>query len=155
MQKTFLIIKPDAVARGLCGQIISRLEQKGLTLVAAKMILLTDEILDKHYAHLADKPFFGGIKEFMKKTPVIVSVWEGVDAVNVVRNLCGVTNAREAAPGTIRGDFANSIQANVVHASDLQETAEKEVAMYFSREEIFDYAHCKKKTLYSKDELAQ
>ena len=108
MERSFIIIKPDAVQRGIVGEIISRLERKGLKLVGIKMMQLEDTILAKHYAHLADKPFFPTIKNFMTSAPVIVACWEGLDCVAVIRNICGVTNGREAAPGTIRGDLSMS-----------------------------------------------
>jgi len=146
------MLKPDAVSRGILGKIVSRLEDKGLVLAGCKMMRLDDAILDKHYSHLKDKPFFAGIKSFMKSGPVIAMVWQGKEAVNVVRSLCGVTNSREAAPGTIRGDYALSIQCNVIHASDSVETAEREIPMYFSNNELFDYKRADNEFLYSSDE---
>ncbi|MBI5036054.1 nucleoside-diphosphate kinase [Candidatus Micrarchaeota archaeon] len=152
MEKTFVLAKPDAVQRGLVGEIVKRLESKGLKLVAAKMIKLEDKILDEHYAHLKDKPFFPATKKFMQTTPAVAMVWEGKEAVEVVRTLCGVTNSRKAAPGTIRGDWGQSIQANLVHASDSLETAEKEIRRFFKKEEIFPYALKKEEFIYSPDE---
>ncbi len=152
MEKTFVILKPDAVNRGILGKITDRLESKGLKLAACKMMQLDDAILEKHYAHLADKPFFAGIKKFMKSSPVLAMAWEGKDAVAVVRALCGVTNSRNAAPGTIRGDFAMSIQCNIIHASDSIETAQKEIPMYFKPEELFNYQKCDLEFAYSPDE---
>jgi nucleoside-diphosphate kinase len=102
MQKTLVILKPDSVTRGITGEIISRLERKGLKLVGSKMVRLTEEQLKQHYAHLADKPFFPGIVEFMTSAPVILQVWEGKEVVEVVRLITGVTNSRQAQPGTIR-----------------------------------------------------
>ncbi|MFS8084830.1 MAG: nucleoside-diphosphate kinase, partial [Acidobacteriota bacterium] len=106
METTLLIIKPDALARGLVGRVISRLEQKGLKLVACKMAQLERRALDEHYSHLAGKPFYERIASFMSSLPVVLQCWEGVDAVAVVRRIAGVTNGREADPGTIRGDLS-------------------------------------------------
>ena len=139
MERTLVLIKPDAMQRDLAGELIQRFERKGLKLVGIKMMALSDELLDEHYSHLAGRDFFGEIKTFMRSTPVIACCWEGVDCVNTVRIMCGITKAREAAPGTIRGDLAMSVQANLVHASDSLETAEVEVPRFFKENELFDY----------------
>ncbi len=152
MHKTLVLIKPDAFQRGLAGKIISRFEEKGLKLVGAKLMQLDDDLLSRHYAHLADKPFFGEIRDFMKSGPVLAMCWYGLDAVATVRRLCGVTLAREAAPGTIRGDFGMSIQCNLVHASEDGENAEKELALFFKDGEIFDYPVKVYTSLYSERE---
>lgn len=152
MEKTLVLIKPDAVQRGLIGEIVSRFEKKGLKLVGMKMIQLNDEVLADHYSHIATKPFFKGIAEFMKSTPIVACCWEGLDCVNTVRNLTGVTKAREAAVGTIRGDMAMSIQANVVHTSDSLEAAAVEVKRFFKDEEIFSYDLVLAPFVYSSDE---
>lgn len=138
MESTLVLIKPDALQRRIVGEIISRLERKGLKLVGMKMMLLTDSLLKEHYGHLVDKPFFPEIANFMKETPVIVTCWSGLDAVSTVRLLCGITNSRTAAPGTIRGDLAMSIQANVIHASDSVEAARIELDRFFERGELFE-----------------
>ena len=127
MERTLVLIKPDALQRDLVGEIINRLERKGLKLIGMKMIVLEDDLLDTHYSHLRERDFFEEIKTFMRSAPVIACCWEGVDCVNTVRLLCGVTNAREAEPGSIRGQFAMSVQSNLVHASDSLETAEAEI----------------------------
>ena len=106
MEKTLVIIKPSALQRALTGEVVKRFEQKGLRLAGIKMMQLDDKILDEHYAHLADRPFFQRIKDSMMITPVIVTCWEGKDAVKVVRAMTGSTNGRDAVPGTIRGDFS-------------------------------------------------
>jgi nucleoside-diphosphate kinase len=139
MERTLVLIKPDAIERDLVGEIIQRLERKGLKLVGMKMIALEDKLLNVHYSHLAGRDFFAEIKSFMRNTPVIACCWEGVDCVDTVRLLCGITKAREAAPGTIRGDLAMSVQANLVHASDSLETARAEIERFFSPEELFEY----------------
>ena len=155
MQRTLILIKPDAIQRGLIGRIITRFEEKGLKTVGIKFLNLTDELLNEHYSHLVDKPFFGGIKRFMQLTPVVAICLEGLDCVDTVRALCGITKAREAAPGTIRGDWAMSVQANLVHASDSVETAEKEVARFFNESELFEYESVRTQVTYSEDELGK
>jgi nucleoside-diphosphate kinase len=137
----------------MAGRIIARFEEKGLKLVGVKMMNLSDDLLERHYSHLADKPFFGGIKTFMQLTPVIAICLEGLDCVDTVRRLCGITKSREADPGTIRGDWAMSIQANLVHASDSIETAKAEVARFFGESELFEYDSALTPSIYSADEL--
>ncbi|HAT03412.1 MAG TPA: nucleoside-diphosphate kinase [Candidatus Magasanikbacteria bacterium] len=138
-EKTLVIIKPDGIQRGLVGTITQRFEHKGLKLVGMKMMRLGEKILKEHYAHIADKPFFPGVAHFMQSTPVILMCWEGLDVVNTVRKITGITKAREAEAGSIRGDFAMSVACNVIHASDSVETAKTEVARFFSEEDICDY----------------
>lgn len=139
MEQTLAILKPSAVERGLVGEIIKRIQQKSLIISGMKMMQLNEGILREHYAHLVDKPFFPSIVKSMTATPVIVMCLKGVDAVQVFRNLTGVTNGRQAAPGTLRGDFCMSGQANIVHASDSVENAKIEVARFFKDDEIFDW----------------
>ena len=152
MEKTLVLIKPDAIQRGLVGQLISRFESKGLKIVGTKMIQLGDEILADHYSHLVDKPFFPRIAEFMKSTPVLAMCWEGLECVEIVRNICGITNSRKADVGTIRGDFGMSLQCNLVHASDSLETAEIEVARFFKSDELFEYNKLLHTAIYAGDE---
>jgi len=152
MEQTLVIIKPGAVQRGLIGAVISRFEQKGLRLAGMKMIQLTDAILSEHYSHLADKPFFGRIKKSMMATPVVVCCWEGLDCVQVVRSMTGVTNSRNAAPGTIRGDFGMSMQENIIHTSDSVENAKIELARFFDTDEIYDFQPAAQSFLYASDE---
>jgi nucleoside-diphosphate kinase len=154
MERTLIIIKPDAVQRSLLGEIIARFERKGLKILGLKMIQLEDAILENHYSHLADKPFFGGIKDFMKSTPVVVMVLEGVDAVEAVRIIVGPTKGRAADAGSIRGDFSMSIQTNIVHASDSAENAKAEIARFFKDDEIFNYQKVDLNFVYSQDELS-
>lgn len=150
--KTLVILKPSAVQRGLIGEIIHRFERKGLILIGLKMIWLNDEILSEHYAHLKDKPFFQKVKDSMKVCPVIVCCWKGKDVVQVVRMLTGVTNSREALPGTIRGDYSMSMQENILHASDSPETAVVELQRFFSDNELLDYNSNLISNLYANDE---
>ncbi|NLY24490.1 MAG: nucleoside-diphosphate kinase [Bacteroidales bacterium] len=153
MEVTLVILKPSAVQRKILGEVISRFEKKGIQIVGLKMMQLTDETLEEHYAHLKDKPFFGRIKDSMQASPVIVMALKGLDAVNVVRKLTGVTNGRDAQPGTIRGDYGMSVQENIVHASDSPETAAIELKRFFSDNEIFNYSSFLLPYLYANDEL--
>ncbi|OIO26115.1 nucleoside-diphosphate kinase [Candidatus Micrarchaeota archaeon CG1_02_55_22] len=152
MERTLVLIKPDALQRGLVGEMVTRLERKGLKIAAAKMFSFEDKVLEEHYAHLKDKPFFPRIREFMKSTPLLAMVLEGKDAVEVVRRLAGPTNGREAPAGTIRGDYAVSIQCNLVHASDSKEAAEKEVARFFKPAEIFNWEAVLMDNYYANEE---
>ncbi len=152
MERTLVLLKPDAIQRDLVGEIISRLERKGLKLVGLKMMRLPGELLDTHYSHLVGRDFFPEVKSFMQLTPVIACCWEGTDCVDTVRLLCGVTKAREAAPGTIRGEFAMSVQANLIHCSDSLETARTEIERFFKPEELFDYDDVLEHFVYSSRE---
>lgn len=152
MQKTLVILKPCTLQRGLVGEITARFERKGLRLAGMKMMQLTDEILSEHYAHLSAKPFFQRVKDSMMAAPVIVCCYEGVDAVQTVRNMAGATNGRAALPGTIRGDYCMSFQENIVHTSDSPENAEAELNRFFKPEEIFDYKQATLGSLYACDE---
>ncbi len=151
-EKTLIIIKPDALNRSLVGEIITRFERKGLKIVGIKMIQLDDDILKEHYAHLANKPFFPRIAAFMKKWPVIVIVLEGLEAVESVRLITGDTLGRKADAGTIRGDFSMSVQANIVHASDSVENAEKEIKRFFTEDELHNWERIDLEVLYAEDE---
>ena len=153
MEKTLVIIKPGAIQRGLIGEVIHRFERKGLQLCGIKMMQLSDEILADHYAHLLQRPYFKRIKDAMMITPVIVSCWKGLDAVHIVHEMAGKTNGREAAFGTIRGDFSMSIQENIVHTSDTIENAKEELARFFSDEEIFVFDQVTLNYLYANDEI--
>jgi nucleoside-diphosphate kinase len=139
IEKSLIIIKPDAVQRNLIGEIISRVERKGLKIIGMKMISISDALLDEHYAHIKDKPFFPGIRDFMKSCPVIVMAIEGINAVSALRLIVGPTKAWEANAGTIRGDFSLSTQSNIVHASDTIENGEIEVTRFFDLPELFTY----------------
>lgn len=152
MERTLLIIKPGAVQRSLAGEILSRFEKRGLKIVAMKMKQLDSEILEKHYAHLLDRPFFPWLKAGMMAAPVILVCLEGFEAVKVVREMAGATNARKAAPGTIRGDYALSSQENVVHTSDSVENAAIELARFFDESDYCDYPSPLNQYLYAPDE---
>ncbi len=138
-EKSLIIIKPDAIQRNLIGEIVSRLEKKGLKIVGMKMMNVEDATLEEHYAHIKDKPFFPGIRDFMKACPVVVLAVTGINAVSAIRLLVGPTKAWEANAGTLRGDFSLSTQSNIVHASDSVENGEVEVKRFFKAGEIFTY----------------
>ena len=131
VENTYVMIKPDGVARGLVGEVVSRLERKGLSLVNMRMLTIDEELAGRHYAEHTDKPFFGELVEFITSGPVVAMEWSGEGAVAVSRTLMGVTNPAEAAPGTIRGDFGLIITENIVHGSDSVESAERELGIFF------------------------
>ncbi|MGE4443365.1 MAG: nucleoside-diphosphate kinase [Candidatus Altimarinota bacterium] len=139
METTLVLLKPDTIQRGLVGEIVSRFENKGLKIVGMKMMLLSDEIVSEHYDFLADKPFFPGIKAYMTSAPVVAMAISGSNVIKTVRNLTGATNPAEALPGSIRGDFALTIDANIIHASDSPETAAVELKRFFKDGEITSY----------------
>lgn len=153
-ERTLIIIKPDAIQRGLVGEVISRFEKKGIKIIGMKMMTLNDAMLKDHYSHIADKPFFPGISNFMQSSPVIVMCLEGLEVVEAVRILCGITKARTAEAGSIRGDLAMSIQCNVVHASDSVENGQKETARFFGEDELFNYDKSEYLHVYATDEQA-
>ena len=152
MERTLVLLKPSTVQRALIGEIISRFEKKGLRIAGMKMMQLDDKILEEHYAHLVEKPFFPSLKASMKKTPVVAMCLEGVDAIAVVRYLTGYTNGRKADAGTIRGDYCMSNQQNIVHASDSTSNAAIELARFFRPEEIFDYTSGMQGYIYGEGE---
>lgn len=138
-QTTLVLLKPDALQRDLLGEIVGRFERKGLKIVGLKFIRLTESLLEEHYAHLSDKPFFASLKQFMLQTPVVGLVLEGSDAVSEVRKIVGSTNPREADAGTIRADLSMNVPSNLIHASDSVESAALEVKRFFRDEELFQY----------------
>lgn len=133
MQQTYIMLKPDAIRRGLMGRIISRIEDKGFKIVKMKMFNVTKEQLDEHYAHLVDKPFYGDIVEYMMSGPVLGMVLEGEDVISSMRKLMGGTKWQDAEVGTIRSDFACSTTQNLIHGSDSEETAKAEIARFFGK----------------------
>jgi len=152
MQQSVVLVKPDGLERGLLGEIVSRFERKGLKLVGIKMMKLTDEILDDWYSHHKDKDFFDDLKGFMKSTPIVGMLWEGKEAIAVVRKLVGTTHGREAEAGSVRGDFSISQQLNLIHASDSAETAKKEKGLIFKKEDIVEWEQKTIELLYSREE---
>jgi nucleoside-diphosphate kinase len=153
MERTLILIKPDAIDRGIAFEVASRFEKKGFKVVAIKMLKVSKELAKEHYAHLASKPFYPYLEEFMTSKPTIAMILEGKDAVNVIRKLVGKTNGREAEPGTVRGDYSISAQKNLIHASDSIETAEKEIKRFFKPDEIFAYSRANEAVFYARDEL--
>lgn len=151
-EKTLVIIKPDAVQRGLVGEITKRFELKGLKIVGMKMMRLDDAVLREHYAHIADKPFFPGVSNFMQNSPVVILCLEGLEVVESVRIITGITKARHAEAGSIRGDLAMSVACNVIHASDTVENAQAEVSRFFAEEELFEYFKSEYEFVYIQDE---
>jgi nucleoside-diphosphate kinase len=147
-ERTFVMIKPDGIHRGLAGKIISRIERKGLKLVALKMMRMDKALAEKHYAVHQGKPFYDRLIDFITSGPVIASIWEGENAVAIVRKLVGATSPDIAEPGSIRGDFVINTTHNTVHASDSKETAAFEINLFFKSEEIQDYALCLEPWLY-------
>lgn len=154
MERTLIILKPDAVQRGLVGEIALRLENKGLKLIGTKMIRLDSALLRAHYAHIVDKPFYKGIEDFMQSSPVVVMAWQGFECVDSVRKLVGATNPRLADAGTIRGDLAIGQGRNLIHASDSKENGEEEIARFFDEGEIFDYHKSEYEQVYEPYERA-
>ena len=130
-ERSLVLVKPDGVARGLVGQVVARLEAKGLRLVAAELRTLTVEVAEEHYAEHRERPFFGSLVEFITSGPLLALVVEGPRAIEAFRALAGATDPVKAAPGTIRGDFALEVQNNIVHGSDSPESAEREIGLFF------------------------
>jgi len=139
MQKTVVLVKPDGLQRGLVGEIVGRFERKGLKLLGIKMMTMTDEIIDEWYVHHKEKDFFNDLKKFMTWTPIVAMVWGGLEVIPAVRKIVGITKGREAEAGSIRGDFGMSGAFNLIHASDSEESAKKEMKLIFKDEEIFEY----------------
>ena len=138
-ETTLILLKPDCVAKNLSGEVLSRFQDKGLTVRGIKMMTLSNELLTEHYSHVADKPFFPEIVAFMQRTPVVALALEGENAITVVRDLLGPTNSEEAPAGTIRGDLGENMMVNVCHASDGPEAAATELKRFFAEGEIFAY----------------
>ena len=139
MERSLVLIKPDALQRRLAGNIISRLEERGLKLVALKMLHLTKTLAQQHYAIHRDKPFFDSLVDYISSAPIIAAIFEGEEAVEVIRKAMGATDPTKAEPGTVRGDFGLDIEHNSVHGSDSVENAEEEIKLFFAEEEIFGY----------------
>lgn len=139
MEKTFLMVKPDGVQRNLVGEIVSRFEKKGYQLVGAKLMTVSRELAEKHYAEHKERPFFGELVDFITSGPVFAMVWQGNNVIANARSMMGKTNPADAASGTIRGDFATSVGMNIIHGSDSPESAEREIGLWFSKDEVLAY----------------
>ncbi|MEX0896112.1 MAG: nucleoside-diphosphate kinase [Patescibacteria group bacterium] len=153
MHRTAVLVKPDGLQRGLIGEIISRFERKGLKLIGIKMVAMDDTQLSEWYQEHKDKSFFGDLKSFMGSMPIVAMVWEGVEAIPVVRKLVGTTLGREAEAGSIRGDFGMSQQYNLIHASGNEEDAQREVSIIFSKDELHGYNGAMECVIYAEEEL--
>lgn len=152
-QRSLILVKPDGVHRRLIGQIISRIENKGLSIVAMKMLQVTPQLSRQHYAEHVEKPFYPQLEEFITAAPVVAMIVQGPDAVAVMRTIIGVTNGREAVPGTIRGDYGCSRQMNMIHGSDSEESAAREIEIYFDAGEICDYSPVLNDWSFAADEV--
>jgi nucleoside-diphosphate kinase len=149
-ERTFVMVKPDGVQRGLVGDVISRLEDRGLTLVGAKFTEISDDLAAEHYAEHEDEPFFDDLTEFITSGPVMATVWEGQDAVRQVRRMMGATDPAEAQPGTIRGDYGLDLGRNVIHGSDHEDEGanEREIALFFDEDELVGWDQIDEGWLY-------
>ena len=147
-ERTYVMIKPDGVARALVGKIVQRFEEKGLKLVAMKFMKIPPELAQKHYAEHVGKPFFNGLISFITSGPVVAMVWEGTNAVTVCRGLMGKTNPQDSPPGTIRGDFAMITGHNIIHGSDSVDSAKREIGLFFRDEELVKYDWADEKAIY-------
>jgi nucleoside-diphosphate kinase len=139
MERTFVMIKPDGVQRGIIGQVVQRFEGKGLKMVGAKLMRIDEELASKHYGEHVGKPFYESLVRFITSGPVLAMVWEGQDAIGIVRTVVGKTNPANAGPGTIRGDFGMDTGRNIIHASDSPTSAEREINLFFQKNEVLDY----------------
>ncbi|WP_295722708.1 nucleoside-diphosphate kinase [uncultured Methanobrevibacter sp.] len=140
IQKTYVMLKPDAVGRRLMGKVLTRFEEKGLKIVAMKLRMIPEELAKEHYGEHKDKPFFNGLIEYITSGPVLTMVVEGDEAISIIRKLVGATNPQEADVGTIRGDFGMDTGRNIIHASDAPVSAEREINLFFNEDEIIDYS---------------
>ncbi len=137
-ERTFIMVKPDGVQRGLVGEVVSRFERKGLKLLGAKLMQVSNDLAESHYAEHRERPFFNDLVSFITSSPVFAMVWEGENAISIARNMMGKTNPADAAPGTIRGDLGLTIGMNIVHGSDSPDSAAREIALWFN-ESLADY----------------
>jgi len=142
MERTLVLLKPDCVQRRLIGRMISRFEEKGLNIIAMKLLQVTPEMAKQHYAEHVEKPFYPSLESFITAAPIVAMVLEGLDAIQVVRTMLGATNGLKAEPGTIRGDYSSSRQMNLVHASDGPDASKREIELYFDSSEVLDFNPC-------------
>ena len=139
MEKTFLMVKPDGVQRNLIGEILSRFEKKGFQLVGGKLMNISKELAEEHYGEHKERPFFGELVDFITSGPVFAMIWEGENVITTARQMMGSTNPKDAAPGTIRGDFGVTVGKNIIHGSDSPESAVREIGLFFNNEELVQY----------------
>ncbi|XP_017775726.1 PREDICTED: nucleoside diphosphate kinase [Nicrophorus vespilloides] len=147
-ERTFIMVKPDGVQRGLVGKIIKKFEQKGFKLVGMKFMWASEDLLKKHYSDLSSKPFFNGLVNYMHSGPVVPMVWEGLNVVKTGRVLLGATNPADSAPGTIRGDLCIQVGRNIIHGSDAVESAKKEIDLWFTEKELVGWTPAQKTWVY-------
>ncbi|MCA1030519.1 nucleoside-diphosphate kinase [Bacillus timonensis] len=140
MEKTFLMVKPDGVQRQLVSEVVSRFERKGFQLVGAKLMTIPTELAEQHYGEHKERPFFGELVDFITSGPVFAMVWQGENVIATARQMMGSTNPKDAAPGTIRGDFGLTVGKNIIHGSDSQESAVREIGLFFKEEELVEYS---------------
>jgi len=140
MEKTFLMVKPDGVQRELIGEIVSRFEKKGFQLIGAKLMNIPNELAEEHYGEHKERPFFGELVEFITSGPVFAMVWQGENVIATARQMMGATNPKDAAPGTIRGDFGVTVGKNIIHGSDSPESAKREIGLFFNENELIEYS---------------
>ncbi|MDP4162244.1 MAG: nucleoside-diphosphate kinase [Bacillota bacterium] len=148
MEKTFLMVKPDGVQRNLIGEVVSRFEKKGFQLVGAKLMSIPKELAEQHYGEHKERPFFGELVDFITSSPVFAMVWQGENVISTARQMMGSTNPKDAAPGTIRGDFGLTVGKNVIHGSDSPESAEREINLFFKEEERTEYTKVSNEWIY-------
>ena len=148
MERTFVMVKPDGVQRGIVGEVLQRFESKGLKLVAAKFMKIDEELASKHYGEHIGKPFYEPLVKFITSGPVLAMVWEGKDSISTVRTVVGKTNPADAGPGTIRGDYGMTTGRNIIHASDSPTSAEREINLFFQKNEVLDYTRIDEVWIY-------
>ena len=148
MEKTFLMVKPDGVQRELIGEITSRFEKKGFQLVGAKLMTISKELAEEHYGEHKERPFFGDLVEFITSGPVFAMVWQGENVIGTARLMMGVTNPKDAAPATIRGDYGLTVGKNIIHGSDSHESAEREINLFFKQDELVEYSKLMNNWIY-------
>jgi nucleoside-diphosphate kinase len=148
MEKTFLMVKPDGVQRGLIAEFVSRFEKKGFQLAGAKLMSISKELAEEHYGEHKERPFFGELVDFITSGPVFAMVWQGENVIGTARQMMGATNPKDAAPGTIRGDFGITVGKNVIHGSDSSESAEREIGLFFKEEELVEYSKLMNEWIY-------
>ena len=148
MERTFVMVKPDGVQRGIAGEVLQRFESKGLKLVAAKFMRIDEELASKHYGEHIGKPFYEPLVKFITSGPVLAMVWEGEDSITTVRTVVGITNPADAGPGTIRGDYGMTTGRNIIHASDSPESAKREINLFFQENEVLDYTRIDEVWIY-------
>lgn len=148
MEKTFLMVKPDGVQRNLIGEIVARFEKKGFQLIGAKLMVIPKEMAEKHYVEHKERPFFGELVDFITSGPVFAMAWQGENVIATARQMMGSTNPKDAAPGTIRGDYGVIVSKNIIHGSDSPESAERELSIFFSEGELCEYTNLMNEWIY-------